>query len=117
MVDKESDQNGAILISTFSDEESLIDLSKTLIMKKRVCACVNYTTVKSIYMWDSSLQQKNEFLAFFKTTSDCVEKLKTEIKNNHPYDIPEIVVIKMSDVSSEYLNWIYKNTHKETTDV
>ncbi|MBA3749775.1 MAG: divalent-cation tolerance protein CutA [Nitrosopumilus sp.] len=118
MVDKESDQNGAILISTFSDEKSLIALSKTVIMKKRVCACVSYTAVKSIYMWDSNLQQQeNEFLAFFKTTSDCVEKLKAEIKNNHPYDIPEIVVIKMSDVSSEYLNWMYKNTHKETTDV
>jgi periplasmic divalent cation tolerance protein len=112
MVDIESNQNGIILISTFSDEKSLIDLSNTVIMEKRICACVNYTSVKSIYMWQSELQQENEFLAFFKTTSDCVEKLKTEIKNNHPYDIPEIVVIKMSDVSSEYLNWMYKNTHR-----
>ena len=51
-----------------------------------------------------------------KTTSDHVEKLKTEIKNNHPYDVPEIVVIKMSDVSHEYFNWMYKNTHKSDTD-
>ncbi len=111
MVDKKSNQNGVILISTFSDEKSLIDLSNTLIMEKRICACVNYTTVKSIYMWHSVLKQEKEFLAFFKTTSDCVEKLKTEIKNNHPYDIPEIVVIKMSDASSEYLNWMYKHIH------
>ena len=58
------------------------------------------------------------YLAFFKTTSYYVEKLKTEIKNNHPYDVPEIVVIKMSDVSSDYFNWMYKNTHKgDTGDV
>ena len=115
---QESDQNGAILISTFSDEKSLIDLSRILVMEKRVCACVNYTMVKSIYIWGSGLQQEKEYLAFFKTTSDHVEKLKTEIKNNHPYDVPEIVVIKMSDVSSEYFNWMYKNTHKgDTGDV
>ena len=54
MVDKiKTDQTGVILISTFSDEKSLIDLSNTLIMEKRICACVNYTTVKSIYMWNS----------------------------------------------------------------
>jgi periplasmic divalent cation tolerance protein len=117
MIDKiKTDQTGVILISTFSDEKSLIDLSKTLIMEKRICACVNYTTVKSIYMWNSDLKQENEFLAIFKTTFDCVEKLKIEIKNNHPYDVPEIAVIKMSDISSEYFDWMYKNTHKKDID-
>lgn len=111
MVDKESSQKGVILISTFSDEKSLIALSNSLIAEKRVCACVNYTMTKSIYMWNSKLHQESEFLAFFKTTSDLAEKLKTEIENNHPYDVPEIVIIKMSDVSSEYFHWMHKNTH------
>jgi periplasmic divalent cation tolerance protein len=116
MIDKESDRNGVILISTFSDEKSLINLSKTMVMEKRICACVNYTTVKSIYMWQSNLHEENEFLAFFKTTSDHVEQLKTELRNNHPYDVSEIVVIKMSDVSSQYFEWMYKNTHTKGTN-
>jgi periplasmic divalent cation tolerance protein len=116
VIDTRFDQNGVILISTFSDEKSLIDLSRILVMEKRICACVNYTMVQSTYIWNSSLQQEKEYLAFFKTTSDHIEKLKTEIKNNHPYDVPEIVVIKMSYVSSDYFNWMYKNTHKGDTD-
>jgi periplasmic divalent cation tolerance protein len=111
MIDLRPDQNGAILISTFSDEKSLIDLSTALVMEKRICACVNYTMVKSIYAWNSSLQQESEYIAFFKTTSDNIEKLKMEIQNNHPYDVPEIVVVKMSDVSLEYFKWMYKSTH------
>lgn len=110
MVDKESPRNGIILFSTFPDEKSLIALSNSLIAEKRLCACVNYTTTKSIYMWNSELHHETEFLAFFKTTSDLAEKLKTEIENNHPYDVPEIVIIKMSGVSSEYLDWMHKNT-------
>ena len=106
-------QNGIILISTFSDEQSLIDLSNILVNEKRLCACVNYTPIKSIYMWRSVLQHENEFIAFFKTTEDLIDTLKTEIKKNHPYEVPEIVVIKMNDVSYAYLDWMYKVTHFE----
>jgi periplasmic divalent cation tolerance protein len=116
MIDKESDINGVILISTFPDENSLINLSKIVVMDKRICACINYTTVKSLYMWQSKLHEENEYFAFFKTTSDCVEKLKTEIRNNHPYDVPEIVVINMSDISPQYFEWMYKNTHAKGTN-
>ena len=112
MVDRESDQNGAILISTFSDEKSLIDVSNRLVAEKGICACVNYAPIKSIYMWKSKLHHETEFLAFFKTTFDLAEKLKTEIEDNHPYDVPEVVLIKMSDVSSKYFEWMYENTHR-----
>ncbi len=50
MIDKESDINGVILISTFPDENSLINLSKIVVMEKRICACVNYTHSK-IYLY------------------------------------------------------------------
>ena len=103
--------NGVILISTFSDEKSLIDLSKLLIMEKKICACVNYTKVNSMYIWDSKLQCDEEYLAFFKTTSTCIKNLKDEIMKNHPYEIPEIVVIHMSDVSDKYLSWMIGNTN------
>ena len=111
MTQNKAKQNGIILISTFSDERSLINLSNILVNEKRLCACINYAPIKSIYMWNSVLQHENEFIAFFKTTEDLVDKLKTEIKENHPYDVPEIVVIKMNDVSYAYLEWMYKVTH------
>ena len=113
MTKDELKQKGVILISTFSDEQSLINLSSTLVNEKRICACVNYTSIKSIYRWHSVLQHENEFIAFFKTTEDLADNLKAEIKKIHPYDIPEIVVIKMSDVSYEYFDWMYKVTHTE----
>lgn len=113
MIEKQIMQNGIILISTFSDEDSLINLSHVVVDEKKICACVNYTAVKSVYRWNSTLHHENEFIAFFKSTTDHAEALKTEIKKNHPYDVPEIVVIKMDDVSLEYFNWMYYNTHSE----
>ena len=117
MIEKQTMKNGIILISTFSDETSLINLSHIVVNEKKICACVNYTQVKSIYRWRSVLQHENEFIAFFKSTEDHTEELKTEIKKNHSYDLPEIVIVKMSDVSPEYLNWIYYSTHSENTTI
>ena len=103
--------DGLILLCTFPDEESLIELSKTLIRDKKLCACVNYTRINSLYMWKNDLKQENEFLAIYKTTSKCVEQLKTEILNKHPYEIPEVVVLTIKDISNDYLNWLIDNTN------
>lgn len=108
-INKEID-NGLILLSTFPDEESLIDLSKTLIKDKKLCACVNYTRINSLYMWKNDLKQESEFLALYKTTSKCVEQLKTEILKKHPYEMPEVVILTMKDVSHGYLNWLIDST-------
>lgn len=102
--------NGMILLSTFPDEKSLISLSKGLVADKRLCACVNYTKVNSLYLWENELKQEEEFLAIFKTTSSLIDELKTEITINHPYQIPEIVILSMKDVSSDYMLWLINNT-------
>jgi len=102
--------DGLILLSTFPDEESLMELSKTLIKDKKLCACVNYTRINSLYMWKNDLKQESEFLALYKTTSKCIEQLKTEILDKHPYEIPEVVVLTVKDVSNDYLNWLIDNT-------
>ena len=112
MHDEQSSCSGMILISTFSDEQSLINLSKTLVVEKKLCACVNYTRINSLYVWESELKQEEEFIAFFKTTSSCIQALKAEILAHHPYKVPEIVIIQMDDVSSKYLSWIINNTYK-----
>ncbi len=110
MKDSKLKSYGVIVLSTFPDEKSLIDLSKTLVAEKRLCACVNYTKINSLYMWENELKQENEFLALFKTTSSLLDDLKIEISKNHPYKIPEIVTLSMTDVSSDYMSWLLNNT-------
>lgn len=112
MKSKKQVPDGLILLSTFPDENSLLKLAKTLISNKKLCACVNYTKINSLYVWKNDLIQEGEFLALFKTTSSCVDQLKIEIMNNHPYEIPEVVVLSMKDVSPGYLSWLVDNTNR-----
>ena len=102
-------QSGIIIISTFPIEESTISTAKEL-LTKRLCACVNLTKVRSIYYWDNKLEDQEEYLVLFKCTTSTVNDLKSELKGAHPYDVPEIVEIRMNDVSDSYLSWLAEST-------
>ena len=69
----------AIIISTFANEKSLRDIAYELIVNAKLCACVNYTKVRSLYWWENKVNEEEEFIAFFKTT-------KKKSKGTKEYD-------------------------------
>ncbi|MFZ0695663.1 MAG: divalent-cation tolerance protein CutA [Nitrososphaeraceae archaeon] len=105
-------QSGIIVLSTFPDEESAISVAEQLINKK-LCACVSLTKVRSLYNWNNKLENHIEYIALFKTTSLTAEELKSNIKRAHPYEVPEIVELKMNKVSETYLSWMAEATKKK----
>jgi periplasmic divalent cation tolerance protein len=104
-------QFGVIILSTFPNEESSVSVAKELINKK-LCACVNLTKVRSLYNWNNKLEDQEEYLVLFKSTTSTVEELKSNIKRAHPYEVPEIVEIRMNKVSKSYLSWLAESTNK-----
>ena len=96
---------GVIILSTFPSEELAARVAH-LVVGAKLCACVNFTKIRSIYSWHGKIEDQHEFIVLFKTTSKSVKKLKAEIVRLHPYEVPEIVELKMSDVSKPYLSWL-----------
>ncbi|HEY7777997.1 MAG TPA: divalent-cation tolerance protein CutA [Nitrososphaeraceae archaeon] len=94
---------GSIIISTFQSRKSANNIAKKMVSRK-LCACVNIIKINSFYYWKNKLQYDNEYLCFFKTVSS--NKLKKELKKVHPYELPEIVEIKMDSVDKNYLSWL-----------
>jgi periplasmic divalent cation tolerance protein len=96
---------GVMIVSTFPSEE-LASRIAHLVVSAKLCACVNFTKIRSIYSWHGKVEDQHEFIVLFKTTSKSAKKLKAEIVRLHPYEVPEIVELKMSDVSKPYLSWL-----------
>lgn len=94
---------GSIVISTFQSRKSANSIAKKMVSTK-LCACVNIIKINSFYYWKNKLQYDNEYLCFFKTASST--KLKNALKKVHPYELPEIVEIKMDSVDKNYLTWL-----------
>lgn len=114
---KKKRQSGVLIISTFPNKESIAGVSQDLIVSKKLCACISLMKVRSIYYWNNKLEDQEEFIVFFKTTKLCANRLKDEIKNLHPYEVPEILELKLDDVSGDYLSWLVQSTTMSTAAV
>ncbi len=96
---------GIIILSTFPNEELAAEVANHVVSAK-LCACVNFTKIRSIYSWHGKIEDQHEFLVLFKATSKSAKRLKAEIVRLHPYEVPEIVELKMSNVSKPYMSWL-----------
>jgi periplasmic divalent cation tolerance protein len=101
---------GVIILSTFPSEESVADIANEVVRNKQ-CACVNFMKIRSIYAWDGKLEDQQEFIALFKSTEKSAKRLKAEIAKLHPYEVPEIIELRIKDISEPYLSWLVKSTY------
>ena len=99
-----------IIVSTFPSKQSVTSIANKLV-KKRLTACVNITTISSIYTWKGKIENQNEYLALFKTTKKNQSRLKKELKNLHPYDVPEIAEINVKSINQPYMKWLVDSTN------
>ena len=100
---------GIVIVSTYPDKKSISRVAH-IVVEKKLAACVNYTKINSVYTWKNKIHDTKEFLALFKTTTTSKQKLKETIAKTHPYEVPEIVELKMDDVSLPYVKWLEEST-------
>lgn len=68
--------------------------------------------IRSVYWWQNSLRDEQEWLLLIKTTRCKLEALITHITNHHTYVTPEIVATDIVAGSDDYLAWISKETRR-----
>jgi len=99
-----------IVLSTLPVDADAVALARTLV-DERLVACVNVLPpMQSIYRWQGTVDQASERQLMMKTAAGRVEALKARLIALHPYDVPEFLVLPVSDGSDAYLNWITENT-------
>ncbi len=81
-----------------------------LLVKKQLAACVQIVKIDSIYVWEDQLCDDSEHLLLIKTKKVLFDQIQREIKENHSYDVPEIIACDISNGSKEYLQFIEGNT-------
>lgn len=92
-------------------EKEADNLSKMLV-QERVCACVSIVKgVKSFFWWQGKIDEAQEAILIIKTKDSLFSKLKTLIKNNHSYSVPEIISFKTDQANQEYFDWVNKEAN------
>ena len=77
------------------------------VLKKRLAACVNVVkNIDSFYWWKGKIERSKELLLIMKTVKSNFALLKRSVKDAHPYEVPEIISVEISEGSKEYLDWV-----------
>jgi periplasmic divalent cation tolerance protein len=98
-----------LVVSTFPDLETARRIAQQLVTEN-LAACANIIpAIDSIYRWQGKIESAQEALAFFKTTATCYAGFQDKLKTLHPYDVPEIVCLRIADGLPEYLKWVSAN--------
>ena len=94
-----------IILTTCASQEEADKIANVLIENK-TAACVQISPITSIYRWKGKVEQENELRLTIKTTDELYPLVEKLIKENHSYEVPEIVKVPISGGMPEYLGWI-----------
>jgi len=85
-------------------------LAKDLV-ERSLAACVQIgPPVSSVYKWKGAVERSEERLLLIKSASARFAALEAAIRALHPYEVPEIVGLEVSNGHAPYLAWVAEMT-------
>jgi len=95
-----------VIFCTVPDAASGERIARHLV-EYRLAACVNLIPgVTSVYRWQGQVETGSEALLKIKAKAGNYKKIETAIRSQHPYELPEIIAVPVSDGLAEYLDWV-----------
>jgi periplasmic divalent cation tolerance protein len=95
----------SIVLTTLGADADAAAIARTLI-EERLAACVNILpAMTSVYRWRGKVEQDREQQMVIKTASERVDALQARLRELHPYELPEFLVLGATG-SEAYLAWV-----------
>lgn len=77
------------------------------VVEARLAACVNVLPqVRSVYRWEGEVCVDEEVTLLIKTTASRLSALTEALVEAHPYDVPEVIALPITEGHQPYLDWV-----------
>lgn len=81
------------------------------LVERGLAACVTELPgARSTYRWQGAVETADESVLMIKTREGQFEALNAAVVELHPYDIPELIAVKLADGHAPYLDWLRTET-------
>ena len=87
-------------------DRDLAERLADLLLDLKLVACVQMIPCHSRYRWKRKIEQAEEILCIMKSRQDLFPELCWRIRQEHPYNTPEIVSTPIMAGSEGYLDWL-----------
>lgn len=98
-------------VAVTAPDRALAERLAEVLVTERLAACAQVGgPVDSTYWWQSAIQTTAEWQVRFKTAPDRVDALVDQLRANHPYEVPEILVSREDSGNPGYTAWVHEQT-------
>ncbi len=98
------------IVITTAPEDSVAESLVEGILSERLAACIHLHDIRSRYVWEGKLSRDEEIVLWIKTQESQYDRLEAYIQEHHPYDLPEILKVPVTDGLPGYLDWLGEST-------
>ncbi|RKP09456.1 hypothetical protein THASP1DRAFT_28768 [Thamnocephalis sphaerospora] len=102
--------SASVVYVTCPDDSTTAKKLARGLLENKLIACANIVPkITSMYWWQDAIEEDTEVLLMMKTLDARVPQLTEYVREHHPYEVPEVIAVKIHDGSPAYLNWIHDN--------
>jgi periplasmic divalent cation tolerance protein len=98
-----------VVQTTLPDAEQATQLAHAIV-SAGLGACVQIDSIRSVYRWKGQVQEDAEWRLSIKTRRSLFAALERWLREQHPYETPEIICLPLLDSNAAYLQWVAEAT-------
>jgi periplasmic divalent cation tolerance protein len=103
-----------LILTTLPDAATAESIARKLIADGNA-ACVSIgAPVRSLYHWQGKIETASEIPLSIKATDDSYAAVEATLRSMHPYELPEIIGVPITEGLAPYLDWIAASSDRST---
>jgi periplasmic divalent cation tolerance protein len=99
-----------LAVTTTVPTSSEAALMAHALVERKLAACAHIVQIESVFAWQGSVHNRQEFQVLFKTTSERYPAVEQAIRDMHSYELPAIHAVGFDHISEPYAAWIETNS-------
>jgi periplasmic divalent cation tolerance protein len=101
---------GAIAVLTSIDSLEGARAIATALVERKLAACVQISTIESVYSWQGAVQDETEYRVLAKTVADRYPAVEAAILELHSYELPAIYAVEVAAIFAPYGDWVAEHS-------
>jgi len=99
-----------VILCTVPNTDVASRLAHHLVGQHIAAAVAIVPGVRSVYRWRGEIHDRQELQLMVKTVGGRVADVRRCITAEHPYEVPEFLVVDVVDTTPDFLEWLQVQT-------
>jgi periplasmic divalent cation tolerance protein len=102
-----------IMVTVTADSEEQAKRIAEILLTRRLVACANIVAnVQSHFWWKGKVNHSKELLILLKSRGELLDEIVRVVKENHSYEVPEVVALPIVGGNPDYLRWVDESVER-----